>query len=163
MVNSATNPRKSHRLPRTYYLGQRSYFVTICTKNRTKIFTRDPTALPAISILQHTCAHNNFMLYAYCFMPDHSHLILNGTHRTSDLIALIHLYKGASSTALTLLGIPNPWQKGYYDHVLRTADDRSAATAYLLENPIRAGLSADVTSYPYSGSQVLNLHSFHSH
>ena len=46
------------------------------------------------------------------------------------------------------------WQSGYYDHVLRQEEDRLRVTAYLLGNPIRAGLVTRIGDYPFWGSAV---------
>ena len=44
------------------------------------------------------------------------------------------------------------WQKGYYDHALRLDEDVCDAALYIFANPVRAGLVAEVTDYPFSGS-----------
>ena len=46
------------------------------------------------------------------------------------------------------------WQNGYYDHVLRKDEDRLGIIAYLLSNPLRAGLVSDLRRYPFWGSGV---------
>ncbi len=45
-------------------------------------------------------------------------------------------------------------QNGYYDHVLRQEEDPRKVIAYLLANPLRAGLVRDVRQYPFWGSGV---------
>jgi hypothetical protein len=50
--------------------------------------------------------------------------------------------------------IEQRWQSGYYDHVLRQEEDRLRVTAYLLGNPIRAGLVTRIGDYPFWGSAV---------
>lgn len=49
------------------------------------------------------------------------------------------------------------WQSGYYDHVLRNDEGSLGVMRYILENPVRAGLVAEVQEYPYSGSGVHSM------
>jgi len=46
------------------------------------------------------------------------------------------------------------WQEGYYEHVVRKDEVLPELVGYILRNPVRAGLVADPTEYPYWGSQV---------
>jgi putative transposase len=157
-----THGRKPIRLPRDCYLGPHAYFITICTTRRRQIFLDTQAASGAITILKPLSRKNNFTLYAYCFMPDHCHFVLIGTNANSDLFSFLSSFKGATAKFLSTLGHPSPWQKSFHDHILRTSDALASATSYLLENPIRAGLTTTVSTYPFSGSSVLNLKNFHS-
>ena len=40
------------------------------------------------------------------------------------------------------------WQKGYFDRALRYEEDLKAAARYIIANPLRAGLVAQVGDYP---------------
>jgi hypothetical protein len=51
-----------------------------------------------------------------------------------------------------------PHQDGFYDHVLRREEDSLAIAAYIVANPVRAGLVKSVTEYSYSGSSLYSLH-----
>ena len=44
------------------------------------------------------------------------------------------------------------WQKGYYDHILRSDEAHLSIARYIFENPVRAGLVKDVREYPWLGS-----------
>jgi tRNA U34 5-methylaminomethyl-2-thiouridine-forming methyltransferase MnmC len=50
------------------------------------------------------------------------------------------------------------WQDGFYDHVLRREEDSPAIAAYIVANPVRAGLVKSVTEYSYSGSSLYSLY-----
>ena len=41
------------------------------------------------------------------------------------------------------------WQKGFYDHGLRSEEDVVAIARYIVANPIRAGMVARVGDYPF--------------
>jgi putative transposase len=47
-------------------------------------------------------------------------------------------------------------QKGYWDHVLRAADNHDAVAWYIFNNPVRKGLVNDPREWPYSGSWMLD-------
>ena len=49
------------------------------------------------------------------------------------------------------------WQEGYYDRALRNDDSRLGIAAYILDNPIRRGLSATIREYPFMGSDRYTL------
>ena len=49
------------------------------------------------------------------------------------------------------------WQDGFYDRILRRDEDSLDVAAYIVANPVRAGLVHRVTDYPYSGSSVCSL------
>jgi len=44
------------------------------------------------------------------------------------------------------------WQSGFYDYVLRDDDPVPAIVKYIIGNPVRAGIAADASQYPHSGS-----------
>jgi REP element-mobilizing transposase RayT len=83
-------------------------------------------------------------------MPDHVHLLfkLTGNKTLSQLIGRIK-----SKTALELnRGLATKkavWQKGFYDHGLRTEESLLNTARYIIANPIRAGICSSARFYPY--------------
>ena len=49
-----------------------------------------------LEILKIKSSALNFKVWAYCFMPDHLHLLLEGETKEADLKRLIVLFKQAS-------------------------------------------------------------------
>ena len=95
------------------------------------------------------------MVYAYCFMPDHVHLLLAPTEGGHDPISFIQRYKSKSTrTYWETGGKGKLWQRGFYDHVLRKDEDIKKITRYILENPVRKGLVDDYRTYQFSGSLI---------
>jgi len=68
---------------------------------------------------------------------------------------MIRGFKGCSAKSLRQFGIFDAWQKGFYEHILRSGEDCASAMAYIFENPVRAGLVKDNYAWPFSGSFVL--------
>jgi REP element-mobilizing transposase RayT len=97
-----------------------------------------------------------FSVYAYCFKPDHCHVLVAATTGTSDLAKVVRAFKGASAAHVRSLGIRNLWQRDYYDHILRSGESFDATAAYIFENPVRAGLASDAHDWPFSGSFVFD-------
>ncbi len=101
--------------------------------------------------LLHTLVRYQLLCPVYCLMPDHMHVLLRGIAPTADqqlAVAFLrrHLGEGLKPFAL---------QKQPYDHVLRKEDlEREAFRSvayYIAENPVREGLAAAASAYPYSG------------
>jgi REP-associated tyrosine transposase len=44
------------------------------------------------------------------------------------------------------------WQEGHFDHSLRSDEATIDVVAYILNNPVRAGLCKSPGEYPFSGS-----------
>ena len=49
------------------------------------------------------------------------------------------------------------WQAGYNDRILRDDEQSESIARYILENPIRAGLTTTWGEYPYAWSDVYDL------
>lgn len=41
------------------------------------------------------------------------------------------------------------WSRAFHDHAVRREEDLDAMARYVIGNPVRAGLAADVMGYPY--------------
>jgi REP element-mobilizing transposase RayT len=89
-------------------------------------------------------------------MPDHLHLLLQGSDRT-DLSRLMKRFKQKSSFDFKRQTGEALWQKSYHDHVLRREEDLNDVARYVAANPVRHGLVADWTQYPYTGGDLLDV------
>jgi REP element-mobilizing transposase RayT len=67
-----------------------------------------------------------FAILAYCFMPDHVHLLMEGLRDDSDAKKFITKSKQCSAHAYAQTFSARPWQPFGYEHVLR--DDEKATT-----------------------------------
>jgi len=143
--------RKPNRVDLSFYKGIRVYFVTICTNDKQKVFTNRETVDEHIQILSECCEKEKFSVWAYCFMPDHIHLLLTA-NENSDLIKLVTAYKKLSGYEYKKTMGKNLWQKSFYDHILRKEEDIKQLVRYVLENPVRKKLVEDFKEYPFSGS-----------
>ncbi len=69
-------------------------------------------------------------------MPNHLHLELVGLSDESNVITLLHDFKGIATSRVRTLGIRNLWQKSFYDHILSGDDDPKALAWYIFNNPV---------------------------
>jgi putative transposase len=143
---------KRPRLEPALYIGLRRYFLTFCTAHRRRWFVQaDVVQLTSEHILQ-TAPLFDIETIAYCYMPDHVHLLIEGCTETADARAFVHQAKQRAAYAFTQRWAAKLWQPSYYDRVLRDDEETLAVARYILENPVRAGLVDSPTKYPFLGS-----------
>jgi len=132
--------------------------VTIGTRHNIPIFQRIEFGQACIETLIKQAEKFTVPIFAYCFMPDHVHLLLSASKGSS-----IPSFVGGFKSLCTRIGRFNFgldesfWQKRYYDHFLRQEEDINGATKYILNNPVRKGLVGDWKDYPLCGSLVYDL------
>ncbi|MGB2635706.1 MAG: transposase [Candidatus Acidiferrum sp.] len=143
---------RRHRLARPAYLGYGTYFLTICVLNRKPLFPQPSLVGVILSSMEKAFRNNNFLIEAYCFMPDHCHILAGALSENCDLARAVRAFKGVSTPCARELGIRNLWQPGYYDHILRADESVNSVAAYIFGNPVRAGLVDDPHDWPFSGS-----------
>lgn len=92
---------------------------------------------------------------AYCYMPDHLHLLVAGQSPASDGKAFIAKSKQLSGYAFRRETKEQLWQRYAYDRLVTpyTVHD---VVRYILANPVVAGMVSLPLDYPYSGSEVWN-------
>jgi len=148
---------RPRRLPGVSYVGYQRYFVTTCTAFRRPLFTSPPLATRVTQQLLQGAAHCEFAVLAYCAMPDHLHALVEATSERADFPALVKRFKQMTGFAYRQQTGQPLWQPGYHDRVLRDDEATEAVVRYVLENPVRAGLSKALGEYPFAGSGVYDL------
>jgi putative transposase len=92
-------------------------------------------------------------------MPDHIHLFAAFDDRIS-LSTWMKSLKNYLSKALRELAAHAPhWQKGFFDHLLRSEESYGSKWEYVFHNPVRQQLVSDPTLWPFQGE--INALSFH--
>jgi putative transposase len=111
----------------------------------------------ALEQLQRAANEQRFSVTAYCFMPDHLHLLVAGTAEDSNGKRFINAFKQYSGHCYSQKWRGTLWQRYGFEHVLRDEEDTMEVVRYILRNPVRAGLSDTIGAYPFVGSLVYDL------
>jgi len=148
--------RSSPRLMSFDYTGPYAYFITCSTYQKRPYFKNKEIVDIVLPVLRRSGEQNDFGIYAYCFMPDHLHLLLLG-EKESSLHKFIRTFKPESSFAFTRAHASPLWQRSYYDHVLRKEEVLEEVALYILNNPVRKGLVDDYKSYAFAGSFMFDI------
>jgi len=143
-----------HRLDPDQYAGYRLYSLTICTCHRAHRFTNQLVVELVQSQILRTATKEGYEVLAYCFMPDHVHLVVAGMREEVDLRRFVSASKQASGFDCARARRGRLWQENFFDRTIRRSDDLRAIIAYMLNNPVRKGLVDDLRHYPYWGSQI---------
>jgi len=150
--------KKRVRLRGFDYRGSFRYFVTICAYNKERVFKDDLFLVNWVTeTLREKSSSFGFKVWAYCFMPGHLHILIEGKHNNSDMRKFISSFKQSvgfyykKKTGLPL------WQVSYYEHVLRREEDTTKVARYIFNNPLRKGLVDDIKKYKSLGSFEFDL------
>ncbi|MGR3295094.1 MAG: transposase, partial [Candidatus Bathyanammoxibius sp.] len=114
--------KSSPRLKGFDYKGRYCYFVTCCTYESSLYFKNRKVVLSTMMILKETISAKKAGLFAYCFMPDHLHLLISGGAEF-PLKDFMKVFKQKSSYNFRKEYGQSLWQRSYYDHVLRKEED----------------------------------------
>ena len=153
--------RKPIRLKNYDYSASGAYFITICAKNKCKIFGSivGGGALDAPSIqltpigkiaerelLNIESHYDNIQIDKFIIMPNHIHLIIRITERINpfptnkyDISNVIGKYKAAVTrnvgNAFMHSEKTRVWQRSFHDHIIRGEDDYLKIWNYIDTNP----------------------------
>jgi putative transposase len=134
------------------YLGPHRYSLTFCTYERHRHFTDAARVKLVKEQVLRSAQEESFAVLAYCFMPDHLHLVVHGTSEDADLKRFIARAKQFSGYHYQQAFRARLWQRYGYERALRESEPTATVVKYLLENPLRAGLVDRVEDYPFLGS-----------
>ena len=144
-------PRKT-RLQRLKRIFVRSpiFFVTTCTFDRQPVLGNAAIHDAFLDFAKGGEAHGVY-IGAYVIMPDHLHLFV-AVEPDKQLSVWMKSLKNSLSKTLRSLAVPSPhWQKGFFDHLLRSAESYSQKWEYVRDNPVREGLVRKWEEWCYSG------------
>jgi putative transposase len=149
--------RRPPRLAGFNYTGKHAYSLTICTYNRLRAFDDREFAREAIEKLLTTATKFGFEVIAYCVMPDHVHLVVQGLRDDSEMEAFVKSWNTQTGYYWRRRGRQKLWQEGYYDQILWSDVSLIRAARYVVMNPVRRGLVDDATVYQFSGSTRFSI------
>ncbi len=155
LYNCRLQRRRRFHLSKNFYIGRRTYFLTICSAGRAQIFLNRTLAEKVILFLKQDAAATDFLLHAWCLMPDHLHILAEGTHEQSDLFQFIRRFKHRTATEFSSTDRTRLWQHNFYEHIVRNRETVARIAGYIWMNPVRARLCQLPNEYPFAGSLTL--------
>jgi REP element-mobilizing transposase RayT len=130
------------------------FFITFCTHHRRKLLASDAVHAAFVAFALQANSQHSIAVGRYVIMPDHLHLFVRGPE-DFQLGSWVGMLKQALAKRIALPGTSPIWQRGFFDHVLRSDESYSQKWNYVRENPVRAGLVTNAGDWPYSGEIVL--------
>jgi REP element-mobilizing transposase RayT len=135
--------RLPHEIPPWVGQGAR-HFITINALQRTRApFGSDKIASALLLNLLAYEDLERWHLWLAVVMPDHLHFIATFA-QDHGLAASIAAWKSYQTKTLKL-----KFQSGFFEHRLRDEDEFDEKSSYIRENPVRKGLVAKATAWPY--------------
>jgi REP element-mobilizing transposase RayT len=138
------------RLP-WHYTRQPVYFLTLATVDRKKILANAEVHSSSVTFAARAAEHGVYV-GRYALMPDHIHLFAAFAPDSVALSDWVKSLKNALSKTLRSQGVPAlHWQKGFFDHVLRSEETYAEKWLYVAQNPVRARLVVQPEDWLYQG------------
>jgi len=127
------------------------YFLTAVTHERRKILADDGSH-EAFRRFCTAARDRGVLVGRYVLMPDHLHVFVCIPPGAVGLSEWMKSMKNSLSKHWRSYGIEAPhWQKGFFDHLLRSEESHAEKWKYVRENPVRAGLCTGAEDWPYAG------------
>jgi REP-associated tyrosine transposase len=149
--------RKHIRLPAERYRGLKRVFLTFCCDHRRPYFSNPNSADWVLQrFLERAQAHSS-VAHAWCVMPDHMHVFIEGIAETCDALRFAHDFKQRTGYEWSTKRRGRLWQGRFYDHIPRSSEACERIAFYIWSNPVRKGMCADFLQYKYSGSATMSF------
>jgi REP-associated tyrosine transposase len=130
------------------------FFITFCTYGRRKLLTSDRIHAAFLAFAADAYTKHNVAVGRYVIMPEHIHLFVRGPDNFR-LGPWVGMLKQTLAKHIALTATSPIWQRGFFDHVLRSDEGYAQKWNYVRENPVRAGLVKSPDDWPYSGELVV--------
>ena len=130
------------------------YFVICCTYRRRPYLANDRVHDALVEFSRRTQNDFGIAVGRYVILPDHLHLFvaLPDNFELGDWVGTL---KRVLARSLQDSGSGDPiWQRGFFDHVLRSNESYAGKWSYVRENSVRAGLVKNADDWPFCGEIV---------
>jgi putative transposase len=141
--------------PEEVLSSTRVFFVTTKTSMARRLLQSERNAMLLIDVLRSNVATCKFQLHDFVIMPDHLHLLIT-LRGDVPIEKAMQLIKGGFSYRLKRdFGYQGEvWQRGFSDARIRDGQSFSQHRAYIVENPVKAGLVDSAEDWPYCYSYL---------
>jgi len=136
--------RLNHEAPYWIREDEEVFFVTVCCRDRaSKPLLRPGVAAEILDSVKHRHKKGEWWCGAFVVMPDHVHGLVGFPGPKS----MQHAMRDWKSWTARSTGVA--WQRGWFDHRLRTDECWRSKARYLCDNPVRAGLVNEADDWPW--------------
>ncbi len=124
------------------------YSITSVCMFREKLFSSHQNARLAAQCLNSKKLWPDAKCLAWVVMPDHMHVLIE-LGEIEPLSLVVQRIKSLIAAGINQERNKRQpvWQRGYFDHAIRTNEDVHSAARYIINNPIRAGLAMNIGDY----------------
>lgn len=158
LMNSIKNkpaPHSKDLRKGRYSQANQTYLLTTVTYQRQTVFSDFHLGRLVVHAIRKQHQLGNIDSLAFVVMPDHLHWLCT-LQGDNTLANVMHQVKGNSACQIQkirrergLIPLHQPlWQDGYHDHALRKEEDLQQVARYIVANPLRAKLVANIGNYP---------------
>ena len=133
------------------------HFLSANTHFRNQLFRDAELCAAAHDQLLRAARKHGFVDIAHTLMPDHVHVLIQGVREDSDFLNWVSLWRQLSGHWHKRHRQQLLWQEGYWDYTLRDDESIMAIAAYIVWNPVLAGLAASPADYPYTFSERFSI------
>ena len=130
------------------------FHVTHRGNQKRQVFERDWERRRYLRILQGYAERFGMRIWGYCLMPNHVHLIVVGRSRLSIARAIGNTHRDFSRTKNLATAVTGHWWANRFYSTALDEPHLWAAIRYVERNPVRAGLVATATDYPWSSART---------
>lgn len=138
------------RLPRKVLPEQAIFQITARGAGRIAIFLDDDDRRFFLFLLGVAAARFDWTVHAFCLMDNHYHLVVEA--RRDDLSAGLHMLNGTYAQRFNARH--RRWGHLFGERfaawVVRSEEHFAATCRYVLQNPVRAGLTHEVGAWPWA-------------
>ncbi len=140
-----------------------TFFFTLVTWQRNAVLCDDPVRCALREAINRVRVNRPFHIDAWVLLPDHLHCIWTLPDGDADfatrwrLIKSITTNRSSGSARVDTQDTSRHkrkeqylWQRRYWEHRIRDADDFARHCDYIHYNPVKHGLCAAVNQWPYS-------------
>ena len=121
---------------------------------------REPAAADCVVKTWQRFAGERYDLIAWVVMPNHVHVMIRA-YESAALGKIVQSWKSYTGRRLAELGLGAPggggtgttiWMREYWDRFIRDEKHFHAASEYIHDNPVKAGLSKNPRDWPWSSA-----------
>ncbi len=144
-------PKRLRRLDVAYPADCAVNFLTICTAHRARLLANPETHECFVTFCERSPKLAGVWVGRYVLMPDHIHVFVaaEGPKVLSRWVGSLKKFLAAHWRTH---GHTGPfWQESFFDHLLRSDESYEEKWMYVLQNPVRTGLTQDASEWLFSG------------